>query len=269
MDISIFDHNRAAWNQQASRTDSPWCCPVDDSALEEARRGQLKVVLTPNKPVPRDWLGALPHRDVLCLASGGGQQAPLLAAAGARVVSFDASDVQLSKDAALARRHGLDLRCEQGDMANLSRFADGSFDLIFNPSSVTYVPRVEPVWRECHRVLRHGGHLLSGFLSPLFHLLDHDAVAVEDRLRVKHRLPYSDTDHLHHGPVKARLEAGGACEFGHCLESLIGGQLHAGFLLMDLYEDWWSDDATPLNHFSPTSIATRALKPLRNRRSFL
>jgi hypothetical protein len=50
-------------------------------------------------------------------------------------------------------------------------------------------------------------------------------------------------------------------EFGHSLETQVGGQVAAGFAITGLYEDWWSDEATLLNRFMPTSIATRAIKP--------
>ena len=52
----------------------------------------------------------------------------------------------------------------------------------------------------------------------------------------------------------------GTLEFGHTLTDLIGGQLRCGFVITDLYEDHWEDAATLLNVYSPTSIATRAIK---------
>ncbi|HEX7037992.1 MAG TPA: methyltransferase domain-containing protein [Pseudomonadales bacterium] len=52
------------------------------------------------------------------------------AAAGARVVRFDASEAQLARDAALAARHGLAVETMQRDMADLGRFPAGSFDLV-------------------------------------------------------------------------------------------------------------------------------------------
>ena len=73
------------------------------------------------------------RQDVLCLASGGGQQGPILAAAGANVTVFDNSPAQLRQDELVARREGLSIRTVQGDMRDLSAFADGSFDLIFHP----------------------------------------------------------------------------------------------------------------------------------------
>lgn len=260
MSTSVFEHNRQAWNRE-SNAGSEWSRPVDAAAIEQARDGQWDILLTPCRPVPRAWFGELAGKQVLCLASGGGQQAPILAAAGASVVSLDASDAQLAKDMDVAERHGLDLRCEQGDMADLSRFGDGSFDLIFHACSNCFIPDVRPVWPECFRVLKPGGVLLAGFLNPTYYLFEHDTSDPMQGLQVKYKLPYSDLDHQHEPAVQARLQRGEAVEFSHTLDDLIGGQARAGLMLVDMYEDGWTDAATPLNRFSPTSIATRAIRP--------
>jgi hypothetical protein len=48
------------------------------------------VAVIGHEPVDRSWLPTdLTGKDVLCLASGGGPQGPILAAAGARVTVFD------------------------------------------------------------------------------------------------------------------------------------------------------------------------------------
>jgi 2-polyprenyl-3-methyl-5-hydroxy-6-metoxy-1,4-benzoquinol methylase len=96
--------------------------------------------LTPSKNVPKTWFSDIHGKRVLCLASAGGQQAPILAAAGAVVTSFDNSPVQLAKDQLVADRDGLTIELVQGDMANLSCFKDASFDLIFHPVS-NFFPR--------------------------------------------------------------------------------------------------------------------------------
>ena len=85
-----------------------------------------------------------------------------------KVVSFDLSDEQLKKDCYVAMRHGLQIGCVQGEMANLSEFADESFDLIFHPISNVFVPDVKAVWSECYRILRSRGNLLAGFMNPSF-----------------------------------------------------------------------------------------------------
>jgi len=237
-----------------------WARPVDSSVITRARAGEWSVLLTPSTPVPRAWFGNLPGKDVLCLASGGGQQAPILAAAGARVVSFDLSDEQLRKDQLVADRDGLALRCVRGDMADLSCFVDASFDLAFHPASNVFVPELAPVWRECHRVLRPGGELLTGFMNPAVFMFDHDEAEATRQLLVKYPLPYRDETRLSREQLQAKLDALEPLEFSHSLTAQIGGQLEAGFLLTGLYEDHWFDDTWLFSQFSPVSIATRALR---------
>ena len=47
-------------------------------------------------------------------------------------------------------------------------------------------------------------------------------------------------------------------EFGHTLEDQIGGQCEAGLAVTGFYEDIWP--GTKLNEYTPTYIATRAVK---------
>lgn len=254
----ILRHNQSAWDRQSS-AGSAWCDPVTPEQVAAARSGRPSVILTPVRAVPQDWLSDLRGARVLCLASGGGQQAPLLAAAGASVVSLDLSAEQLAKDELVARRDGLDLTCEQGDMADLSRFDVGGFDLVFNPVSVCFVTDVRPVWVECARVLRPGGRLLSGFLNPAFYLFDPDAIE-DDRLVVRGRLPYREDrpDALPPGR-RAEVEQGDAMEFSHTLTDLLAGQLEAGFVLRGLYEDRWHQGARqPLDGHMDCFVATWA-----------
>ena len=257
----ILTINRQAWNNQAKQGKSPWVQPVDAQTIAAARMGQWSVILTPTKAVPAQWFGDVSDCRLLALASGGGQQVPVLAAAGALVTSFDNSDAQLDKDAQVAERESLNITLEQGDMADLSRFQDASFDLIFHPVSNVFVPDVTPVWRECYRVLKPGGRLLAGFMNPCFFLFDHEDIERGAEFIAEFELPYNDPDHLSPAQIETRMLAGGAVEFSHSLDEQIGGQLDAGFLLKGFYEDRWDNEATPLNQLMPTSMATLSIKP--------
>ena len=255
--MNILDHNRQAWNQQ-SIEGSEWTTPVSSEQVREAKQGNWNIILTPNKNVPKEWFGHINSKKILCLASGGGQQAPILAAAGAEVISFDLSEEQLNKDQLVSDRDQLNIICEQGDMADLSRFADNDFDLIFHPVSNVFSPNIQSVWSECYRVLKPGGRLLAGFMNPSFFLFDHD----KKTLVAKYKLPYSEPGSLSKEDQEELFrDKERALEFSHSLEAQIGGQLKTGFLLKALYEDDWNDEATPLNKFSPTSLATLAVKP--------
>lgn len=257
--MNVSDANRQAWDIQSARG-SPWCEPVSSAEIERARGGDWSVILTPNKSVPKAWFGEIRGKKVLCLASGGGQQVPILAAAGAEVVSFDLSDQQLAKDRLVAGRENLAVRTVQGDMANLAPLADGEFDIVFHPVANLFAPDLVPVWRECNRVLKIGGRLMAGVMNPAFFLFDHDHARSTGELLARHRLPYSDLATLTPAQQREQLMSGHGLEFGHSLDAQIGGQLRAGFVLVDLYEDDWSDDATPLNRLMPTYIATLAQK---------
>lgn len=259
--MDVIAYNRAAWDRE-SREGSAWCMPVTADVIAAARQGAWSVILTPCKPVPATWLGDVRGQAILCLASGGGQQAPVLAAAGARVTSFDLSGEQLDKDRHVASRDGLVIACEQGDMSDLSRFAAETFDVVFHPVSNVFVPDVAPVWRECHRVLKPGGVLLAGFMNPSLFLFDHDAVEASGDLVVRYPLPYAEPDSLDAEAADRWRASGRPAEFSHSLEAQIGGQLAAGFVLTALYEDSWSDDATLFNRYAPVAIAIRAVKPL-------
>ena len=214
---------------------------------------------TPNKPVPEGWFGGVVGKDILCLACGGGQQGPILAAAGSNVTVFDASPKQLAQDEMLARRDDLPIVTRQGLMHDLSSFADDSFDLIFHPVSNCYAPEIEPVWRECFRVLRKGGLLLAGFMNPMVYVFDADAQE-RGELVVKFPLPYADIE-LPPDELRHLIERDHTVEFSHSLEAQIGGQLRAGFVLTDLFEDRDREppDAIRSKYF-PVCIATRALK---------
>ena len=255
--MDILKHNRDAWDALASRA-SRWTVPVGPEVIAAARRGEWSVILTPTKAVPREWFGDLVGRDVLALASGGGQQAPVLAAAGARVTLLDNSPAQLGQDRMVAEREGLSLRLEQGDMRDLSRFADASFDVVFHPASNSFIPDVQPVWNECSRVLRPGGRLMSGFMQPAAFLFD-DAETSRGEFIARYAIPYSDLVSRSAARIAEMRAKGEPLAFGHTLEQQIGGQLVAGLRLIALFEDRW--DAEPLNRFFAPLIATLAERP--------
>ncbi|MBN1180070.1 MAG: class I SAM-dependent methyltransferase [Anaerolineae bacterium] len=258
--MNVREYNRSAWDRQVEQGNR-WTVPVTGEEIAAARRGEWGILLTPSKPVPRAWFPPLVGADVLCLASGGGQQGPILAAAGARVTVFDNSPRQLEQDRIVAEREGLEIVTLEGDMADLSAFADAFFDLIFHPVSNTFVPQVRPVWREAYRVLRDGGLLLAGVTNPVVYLFDCDLAEQTGTLKVAHTLPYSDAESLSAAEKQKYAEEGSPLEFSHTLEDQIGGQLDAGFVLTGFYEDRFENEEWDvLGKYMDTYIATRALK---------
>jgi SAM-dependent methyltransferase len=259
MSVDPVAHNRVAWDRQVDQGNE-WSRPISAETVARARAGDWSVVLIGYQPVDRSWFPAdLAGADVLCLASGGGQQGPTLAAAGARVTVLDNSPRQLEQDELVAQRDNLPLRTMLGDMRDLSAFADSSFDLVFNPVSNLFIPELAPVWRESFRVLRPGGALLCGFLNPDVYLFDHEALDQRGELVVRHKLPYSDVTHV---PAEERERLFGAdapLEYSHSMAEQLGGQLAAGFVITGFEEAPHHSDATA--GWLPGYFATRAVKP--------
>ncbi|MBV9211688.1 MAG: class I SAM-dependent methyltransferase [Acidobacteria bacterium] len=260
--MDILKHNSEAWDREA-RAGGEWSVAVSREVIAAAREGVWSVHLTAGKTVPREWFPEMKGLEVLALASGGGQQAPIFAAAGARVTVLDNSAAQLAQDKLVAEREALQIRLEKGDMADLSRFADESFDMVLHPCSNCFAPDVRPVWREAYRVLRRGGALLAGFFNPVFYVVDKE-LDQQGIIKFRYSLPYSDLTSMSEDERQALIAKDvkpETLEFGHTLDDQIGGQLDAGFLLAGFFEDYWNDAATTLNQFLPVYINTRAVKP--------
>ncbi len=256
--MDIRSYNREAWNREVEGGQNRWSQPVNAEVIAKARQGEFSILLTENIPVPHGWFPPLQGADVLCLASGGGQQGPVLAATGARVTVFDNSPAQLKQDQLVAERESLSIRTVEGDAADLSAFADESFDLIFNPCSTVFMPDVRSVWKECYRVLRHGGILMTGSMNPVHYIFDLYK-ADEGILEVANAIPYSDLTSSPKEELEEHMAKGLPLEFGHSLTDLLGGQCDAGFVITDMYEDYMLD--SPLHNYHPNYLATRALKP--------
>jgi len=257
-------HNREAWDRQVA-LGNMWKRPVGPEEIEAARRGEWSVVLIGLTPTPREWFPeSLAGAEILCLASGGGQQGPILAAAGAAVTVFDNSPAQLARDRALSREHDLGIRTVEGDMAQLDVFPSASFDLVFHPVSNVFAEDVRPVWREAARVLRPGGRLLAGFMNPAYFLHDWNAWEERGERVLRFSLPYSDLRDLPTDALTEKRERGEPLEFGHTLEEQIGGQLEAGLQLVGLQEASRdaSEEQGPLDAYLTAYIATCAVKPV-------
>lgn len=255
--MDIRSYNREAWNKEVEGGESRWTQPVSAEVIAKARKGEFSIVLTENIPVPHRWFPPLKSADVLCLASGGGQQGPVLAALGANVTVFDNSPAQLKQDQLVAEREALTIQTVEGDAADLSMFANESFDLVFNPCSTVFMTDVRAVWRECSRVLRPGGILMTGSMNPIHYIFDLFKMD-EGILEVTHQIPYSDLTSIPKEDLEEQIEKGLPVEFGHSLTDLLGGQLDAGLVITDMYEDYMLE--SPLHNYHPSYIATRAMK---------
>ena len=228
-----------------------WGRPISHEDYLKATQGIWDVLLTPTKKVPRDWFGDLKGKKILGLASGGGQQMPVFAALGADCTVLDYSEKQLESERYVSDREGYKINIIRADMTKKLPFEDGAFDLVFHPVSNCYVKDVRAIWRECYRILKKGGFLLSGVDHYINHIVD------ENEKEIINSLPFDPTENEEYRKQLERDDAG--MQFSHTLEEQIGGQLEAGFTLLDLYEDTNGEGRLHKMNI-PTFIAMRSKK---------
>ena len=235
---------------------SEWSIPISHETYMNAQNGIWEVCLTSRKPVPRHWFKDFKGIKILGLACGGGQQCPIFHALGADVTVFDNSEQQLVQERKVAERENYSITLVKGDMADLSCFAENTFDLVYNPVSTCYVRDVISVWREVYRVLKYGGIFLTGFANPVAFIFSEPDGS--RGLTVRSKLPFDPTRDLPEEELRELINKGGPLFFSHTLDSLIGGQLRTGFRMVDLYEDDEPNDE--ISKYTPTYIATKAIK---------
>lgn len=176
---------------------------------------------------------------------------PILQALGANVVCLDISDEQLKREEIVASREGYDIKLIRADMTDELPFEDEEFDLIIHPVSNVYIEDVVPVFKECYRILKKGGILLSGLDNGLNFAFD------DEDGKVLFPLPFNPLEDQEQYDFMVENDYG--IQFSHSIEEQIGGQLKAGFTLTDLYED--TNREGKLHEFNiPTFIATKAIK---------
>lgn len=246
--------NSEAWDQWVA-DGIQWGIPITREEFARAKSGALDVHLGALRHVPCEWFPALDGANVLCLAGGGGQQAPLLAAHGAHITVFDNSARQLATERMVAEREGYDISLIKGDMTRRLPFEDETFELVIHPISNCYVENVQHIWREAYRVLKKGGVLIAGVDNGITFLFnDYEALTVENQL------PFNP---LRDGTT---VSTDDGVQFSHTLAEQIGGQLRAGFRLTDLLDDYDATGEDRLGKHTPLFIMTRAVKEERDDR---
>ena len=236
-----------SWIQQGWQ----WGIAIDHDTYVDATNGKWDILLTPTKPMPQEWIGDIHGLTILGLAAGGGQQMPILSALGGHCTLMDYSKKQCESDAMVAKREGYDITIIQGDMTKRFPFDDASFDLIIHPVSNCYVEDIDFVFRECFRVLKPGGIFIGGYDYGIKYIFNDEETELIDTL------PYNPLKNPKQ--MESAIKNDDGIQFSHTIAQQIGGQLKAGFILDDIYDD--TNGEGPLHeHGLPTFIATRCIK---------
>jgi ubiquinone/menaquinone biosynthesis C-methylase UbiE len=227
-----------------------WGRPFNHKQCEDIRHGDWPFLLTPLKRMPKEWIGQIEGKKILGLASGGGQQMVILAILGGECVLLDYSQKQIDSDLFVARREGYEIQTIKGNFTKPLPFEDGQFDTIVNPVSLVYAEKIEPIFQETYRVLKHGGIFVAGFDNGMNFVTD-------DEKQITNSFPVNPL--LNPEQEKKFLAANDGYEFSHTVSEIIHGLLFAGFRIADCFEDF--NEEGPLAKLKiPTFLAIRAIK---------
>ncbi|RME52796.1 MAG: class I SAM-dependent methyltransferase [Caldilineae bacterium] len=200
-------------------------------------------------------LGDVTGQRVLLLGGGGGQQSAAFGILGAQVTVLDLSDRQLEQDRLAADHYGYPITLHQGDMRDLSRFADDSFDLVWQPYSINFVPEVRPVFAEVARVLVRGGLYRVQWANPFTQTLNDGHYDPERGYSMN--TPYEDgeldpmaiwgTDAWDvEQPDGSVRKVSGPREFRHTMSTFINTLIDCGFILRRILEHrTWEENPEP------------------------
>jgi SAM-dependent methyltransferase len=134
----------------------------------EVRRGADIAREWLNNPAFLPFLGDLSGRQVLDAGCGEGYNTRILARRGARMTGVDISERMIDLAREAERAQPLGIRYERTSYADLTRFADASFDAVVSFMALMDGPRFDLAMREAFRVLRPGGMLAFSITHPCF-----------------------------------------------------------------------------------------------------
>jgi SAM-dependent methyltransferase len=212
---------------------------------------------------PKGNLGDVSGKSVLCLAGGGGQQSAAFALLGAHVTVLDISESQLARDREAAAHYGVYIETVHGDMRDLSCFQHNSFDIVWHPYSLNFVPDCRVVFGEVSEIIREGGLYHFMCANPFtWGVTERDWNGAGYPLIIPYadetELTYEDQDWVYD---KKNATVNGPREYRQTLGRLMNGLIEQGFIITG-FDEVKSDAPDPRpgswGHF--TNIARPWLK---------
>lgn len=242
----VAAHNQRMWDRLAA-AGIPYTRPQGTPPKTAA--GKRKFL------DPNDRLAGLHIKGqrVLALAGGGGWHPVLFAELGAHTTVLDISARQLKTVRELARGRDVKVKLLQGDMRDLSAFADSSFDIVWHSHSIVFVPDAARVIAEVGRVLAPAGVYRASTMHPVTMRMYGTWTGAGWGFRQSYfedgAVPYADAE-WHFEDVKVEAPT---LEYGHRISDLINACAAAGLLV----DGFWETTPGEIS----TQVPLRALPP--------
>lgn len=191
-------------------------------------------------------LGSVEGKRVLLLGGAAAEPAVALARLGAHVIAVDPSHRVLDRVRTACEREEVKAELHQSDLAELAFVRADTVDLVLSIYALASVGDLDRVFRQAHRVLRTGAHLVFSLPHPAF--------------AVARGRSYFDTE-----PVVWRQGETEGREHPHTISEIFGGLIRANFRIDALLEPAPADSARsglwqPAMATVPATLVVRARK---------
>lgn len=201
-------------------------------------------------------LGSVRGKRVLELGCGTGEAAITFAQQGATVIGIDGSAGGIADARARAETEEVRLELRAGDLADLAFLRADSMDVAFSDGALAQVPDLGRLFRQVHRVLRHG----AGFVFSLPHPF---ALGTDVEPAPEGSLPLGRTflsrSYFDTSPIDVGTDGQPVLLTRHTLSEVFTGLTRSGFRVDTLLEP--EPDRTPGGRaLLPTTVVWRARK---------
>lgn len=178
---------------------------------------------------PSSVLADVEGKDVVCLASGGGQQSAVFGLLGARVTVLDLTEGQLEGDRTAAAHYGYQVTTIRADMRDISCLEDESFDLVYQGNSTAWVGDLRQVYSGVVRVLRPGGIYRVDFCNPATEFVE---CSSWDGEGYRITVPYAETRRT----LRPDENGPDSIQFRHHIGDIFNGLLDAGLSIRQVQD---------------------------------
>jgi SAM-dependent methyltransferase len=125
-------------------------------------------------------------------------------------------------------------------MRDLSRFGSNSFDVVWQPFSINFVPDAATVIREVGRIIRPGGYYHLDISNPIWSMEESDWLPQGYPIRQPYvngsKLQYADPHWTFSNDEGVEQHIEGPHEFLHTLGTLMNALVQSGFVMLGLKE---------------------------------
>lgn len=176
-------------------------------------------------------LGPVTGKRVLDLGCGGGQTAIALAKQGAIAIGVDVSVEQLAYARRLTEQEEVRVELKHGDLAELAFQRADSVDIVFSSFALQYVPDLNRVFRQVHRVLKPQGMLVFSMPHPAAALINEPSSVIQQsgQLSLEPDTLTVQRSYFDSTPLEGKYEEVVLTEYHRTISDIFMGLIRSGY----------------------------------------